>query len=400
MVHRQGLQLNLWQAASRRDNPINPMLTLQPDFNGPPLMSSSFTRWSALLSALCLAVCTGDLQCLGQEQLPPADLNHPFLQVDLSQSYSPAGIPEVSALDPRQLEIVNLGRRLFFDPMLSVDGTTSCATCHRPEHGFSTPEALPKGVADRPAKRHAPAILNRHLGTVQFWDGRMNTLEEQALQPIVTENELANTLAAVLQSLAESEEYRQAFESAFEDGITRDNLASAIAGFERILVTGESPIDRFVTARESVLTKSERQGLWLYESKGGCWQCHSGQNYSDEQFHNTGVSWGLDLGRFDHTGDEAHKGQFKTPTLRNVALTAPFMHDGSMRTLREVVEFYNAGGKPNPHLDSRIKPLNLTDQEIDDLVAFLKALNGRYLWEPPIAAVDAALDEASNSGQE
>ena len=316
------------------------------------------------------------------------NLDHPFLKVDLTFTTSPVGIPNVEKLSERQQKVAVLGRRLFFDPILSVDGSTSCATCHQPEHGFSSPLALPKGVGNRQGKRHAPAILNRHLGKSQFWDGRAATLEEQALKPIETDDEMGNTIEAVLKQLEESKEYRQAFAAAFDDGITRKNLAAAIAGFERLLVTAESPIDRFVTANESILTKSQRQGLWLYESKGGCWKCHAGQNYSDEEFHNTGVSWGSDTGRFEHTNNDEHKGQFKTPTLRNVAITAPYMHDGSIKSLREVVEFYNRGGGKNGSLDPFIKPLNLSDQEINDLVAFLEALNGRYLWESTTLAAD------------
>jgi cytochrome c peroxidase len=351
-------------------------------------MKRSPGGWICLTTLITLSLLSRN-SLAQQESGPPADLSHPFMQVDLSQLSSPEGIPALQPLDEQQLAIANLGRRLFFDPLLSVDGSTSCATCHRPEHGFSSPQAIPAGVGQRTGKRHPPVILNRHLGKVQFWDGRMETLEDQALQPVETENELGNTVEAVLRQLTESDEYRKAFEAAFTDGVTRENLASAIAGFERLLVTADSPVDRFVTARESILTRSQRQGLWLYESKGGCWQCHSGPNYSDEGFHNTGVSWGTDGGRYEHTGKDEHKGQFKTPTLRNVAMTAPYMHDGSIKTLREVVEFYNEGGQQNPWLDSRMKPLNLSEQEIDDLVAFLEALSGRYPWE---AAADYSAD--------
>jgi len=311
----------------------------------------------------------------------PADLTHPFMQVDLSRFSSPSGIPAVDPPTDQQVKVAELGRRLFFDPILSSDHSTSCATCHRPEYAFSSRLRLPKGVNDQEGERHAPSLVNRHLGTVQFWDGRAETLEDQALLPIENELELNSSIPEVLKRLEASQEYQQQFAAVFEDGITMDNLAKAIADFERMLVNAESRIDRFVTARDSVLSKSERQGLWLYESKGGCWQCHTGQNYSDEQFHNTGVSWGKDFGRFDHTANESHKGQFKTPTLRNVALTGPYMHDGSFETLHDVVEFYNRGGGKNPNLDSKMKPLNLNPQEVADLVAFLKALNGRYTWE-------------------
>ncbi len=324
---------------------------------------------------------------LSAQELPPADLSHPFLKVDLKFDSTPAGIPEIDEEAKGDIKVAELGRQLFFDPLLSSDGSTSCATCHRPEHGFSIPDPIGEGVNGTTGKRHPPVILNRYSSDAQFWDGRAGSLEEQALQPLESDEELNSSIEEVMQKLAANPDYQKKFSDIFDDGLTRTNLANAIAGFERILVTGDSPIDRFVTARESVLTKSERQGLWLYESKGGCWQCHSGQNYSDEQFHNTGVSWGLeplDLGRFEHTKDESHKGQFKTPTLRNVASSAPYMHNGSMKTLREVVEFYNKGGNDNPHLDKDMRPLNLSENEVDDLVAFLKALDGRYAWEKPV----------------
>ena len=334
-----------------------------------------------VLTSACHRAKVASAQESTQEEETPADLSHPFMQADLSKFSLPAGIPELDPPTADEIKVAELGRRLFFDPILSSDASTSCATCHRPENAFSSPLALAKGVQDRVGDRHPPTLVNRHLGTVQFWDGRVATLEEQALEPIENENELASSIPKVLERLNESDTYKKMFADCFEDGISRENLASAIAGFERLLANGGSRIDRFVTARESVLTKSERQGLWLYESKGGCWKCHSGQNYSDEMFHNTGVSVGKDLGRFDHTNDESHKGQFKTPTLRNVGMTAPYMHDGSIKTLREVVEFYNKGGENNPHLDEKMEPLELNESEVDDLVAFLKALDGRYVWE-------------------
>lgn len=309
-----------------------------------------------------------------------------FLKLDLRTMVSHAGIPQVDALSDEELRRANLGRQLFFDPVLSSDGSTSCATCHQPDFAFSSPDALPAGVGDRPARRNAPALINRRWSSAQFWDGRAESLEEQALQPIESENELASSVDEVLEKLQQHPEYPDRFAEAFSDGITRQNLAVAIASFERVLLSSGSPVDQFITAAgTSEFTRAERQGLWIYESKGGCWQCHSGPNYSDELFHNTGVSWGaepVDLGLFEKTNDTAHRGQFKTPTLRDVALTAPYMHDGSIATLEEVVEFYNRGGNRNPHLDGKMKPLELTDQEKSDLVAFLKALTGKHAWDP------------------
>lgn len=309
-----------------------------------------------------------------------------FLQLDLrTLTDHPPGLPEIEEIDEAGYLRIDLGRQLFFDPLLSSDGSTSCATCHQPEFAFATPDQLPSGVGGRKGRRNAPSLVNRRWSTVQFWDGRAASLEEQALQPIESENELDSSIEEVLEKIQRHPRYSKLFAAIYDEGVTRDNLADAIVSFERVLLSADSPIDRFVAASdEPELSRSERQGLWIYESKGGCWQCHSGQNYTDEKLHNTGVSWGkepLDLGYFEVTEDEQHKGQFKTPTLRDVALTGPYMHDGSIKTLREVIEFYNRGGTENPHLDSRIKPLDLTEQEMVDLEAFLRALTGRHVWD-------------------
>ena len=278
---------------------------------------------------------------------------------------------------------IKLGRKLFFDTRLSKDGTVSCASCHRPDQAFALNKNIAAGVDNKPGRRNAPSLLNRRFGTAQFWDGRASSLEEQALQPIESENELGHSIAEVLSMLNNDEEYTSLFARAFDNGVTQENLGSAIASFERSLLSGGSAIDKFQNS-EQALTEKQRHGLWLYESKGGCWRCHSGANYSDEDFHNTGVSWGvepLDLGKFEVSEVESDKGKFRTPSLRDVALTAPYMHDGSMATLKEVVEFYNRGGTENPHLDENLKPLNLTDSEVDSLVEFLKALTGDHPWQ-------------------
>ncbi len=312
-----------------------------------------------------------------------------FVAMDLRRVVDQTGLPEVEQFTDEELRRVELGRRLFFDTLLSSDGKLSCATCHQPAYGFSSPDALPPGVAGRRGRRNAPSLVNRRWGSLQFWDGRAATLEDQALEPIESENELASSVDEVLQKLGEHDEYPALFDEAFEGGVTRANLATAIAEFERFLVSGNSRIDQFVAARESAdLTRSERRGLWVYESKGGCWKCHSGPNYTDEAFHNTGVSWGrepLDLGRHEVTGEESHMGQFKTPTLRNVALTAPYMHDGSLTTLREVIDFYDRGGNENPNHDRKMKRLDLSSQEKEDLEAFLRALTGRHLWDDDLS---------------
>src|SRR5207244_5372400 len=215
-------------------------------------------------------------------------------------------------------------------------------------------------------------------GTAFFWDGRESSLESQALRPIESQTEMGGNVEGAIERLQRNKDYPALFEAAFTDGVTANNLAKSLASFERVLLSGDSRVDRFRNGQVRALSDNERHGLWLYESRGGCWRCHAGANFSDERFHNTGVSWGqppIDLGRFAVTNKDSDRGRFKTPTLRNVALTAPYMHDGSLATLEAVVDFYNRGGGKNPYLDASIAPLGLTAEEKKDLVAFLKALS-------------------------
>jgi cytochrome c peroxidase len=274
---------------------------------------------------------------------------------------------------------VRLGRQLFFDPILSTDGTISCAGCHDPAHGLAGQARLAVGIKRQQMSRNAPSLWNRAYGAAFFWDGRESSLEDQALRPIESSTEMGGTVEAAIERLRASKEYSNLFQAAFADGVTAPNLAKSLASFERVLLSGNSRVDRFRAGEVRALSDSERHGLWLYESRGGCWRCHAGPTFTDESFHNTGVSWDqspIDLGRFTITKQEADRGRFKTPTLRNVALTAPYMHDGSLATLEDVVEFYNRGGGKNPHLDASIAPLGLSAEEKKDLVAFLKALSG------------------------
>jgi len=272
-----------------------------------------------------------------------------------------------------------LGRRLFFDPILSADGAVSCASCHDPTHGLAGQARLAVGIKGQHMHRNAPSLWNRAYGTSFFWDGRESSLEDQALRPIESSSEMGGTIESAVERLRAQKEYTVLFEAAFTDGVTASNLAKSLASFERVLLSGNSRVDRFRSGEVRALSDNERHGLWLYESRGGCWRCHSGPNFTDESFHNTGVSWSerpIDLGRFAVTNKDADRGRFKTPTLRNVALTAPYMHDGSLATLEDVVDFYNRGGGKNPYLDASIAPLGLSAEEKKDLVAFLKALSG------------------------
>jgi cytochrome c peroxidase len=273
---------------------------------------------------------------------------------------------------------VRLGRKLFFDPILSADGTVSCASCHQPEHGFAGSARVAVGIGSKQTSRNAPSLLNRAYGRTFFWDGRETALEAQALRPIESLDEMGAKLPEVVKKLQANPDYARQFAASFPDGVTAQNVGKALASFERVLLAGNSSVDRFRAGDVESLNSSERHGLWLYESRGRCWQCHSGRNFTDEEFHNTGVNWGkpaADLGRFSITKQESDRGRFKTPTLRGLTATAPYMHDGSMATLEEVVEFYNRGGGKNPHQDPVIAPLNLSKSELADLVAFLRSLS-------------------------
>ena len=301
------------------------------------------------------------------------------LPSDLFHKPIPYGLPELPPLDGDSPALFDLGRSLFFDSLLSSDQSVSCATCHQPEHGFSSPEALPEGAEGRRSKRSSPSLFNRAYGTKQMWDGRAPSLHEQVLLPISDVNEMRLSLEEAMARLEASEDYPDRFAAAFGDkAVTEERLASALTSFVRRITLGDSPIDRFRAGLGAKLNAAERSGLWIFESKGQCWRCHSGPNFADELFHNTGV--GLvdgkpQEGRRAVTGKDADLGTFKTPTLRGLTNTAPYMHDGSLATLKDVVEFYRDGGKPNPNLDQHLNPVDLTDKDVLNLVAFLQALS-------------------------
>jgi cytochrome c peroxidase len=284
--------------------------------------------------------------------------------------------PENNRLTPAK---ISLGRRLFFDRRLSRDGSLSCAGCHDARRALTDGRIVAQGVAGALGNRNTPIIVNRTWGESFFLDGRAATLEQLALQPILNPKELGMTGDAVLSLMRAS--YRSRFRAAFGSEPSLELTAKAIASYVRTIVDGDSPFDRYATGDASALSESARRGLVLFQGKAGCGQCHSGPNLTDEEFHNTGVAWRTgtltDEGRFAVTHAAVDRGAFKTPTLREISRTAPYMHDGSIGTLDEVIEFYDGGGQRNPGLDARIRPLHLTDVEKQDLFAFLKSLAGR-----------------------
>lgn len=344
------------------------------------LRGSSRCRRAVGLTAGCLGVCF-----MGIAQVVPAPVAQEPI-VDTLPAVLPAEPPlglQAAALkfesspDPTGAWLA-LGRRLFFDPLLSSDGSISCASCHRPSHGFADPRPLSVGVAGRSTLRHAPALLNRALGRAFMWDGRATTLEEQVLRPIVNPLEMDLSLEDALQRLALDEGYASGFRDLTGSEPRETDLSRALATFVRRLWHAGSSVDRFRSGDVRALSPAEKAGMWVYESRGGCWRCHGGANFTDESFHNTGIGAvdGVALpGRMGFTGAREDRGAFKTPTLRGLTLTGPYMHDGSLASLEEVIAFYRRGGQANPDLDGNLRALELSDQDASNLVAFLRALS-------------------------
>ena len=288
--------------------------------------------------------------------------------------------------DPPTPARVRLGRWLFYDSRLSADGSVACATCHRPEYAFSEPTPVSSGVKGQTGRRKAPVLVNQAVTLYPhfFRDGRAASLEEQALEPIASPAEMGNTHEGMLRTLEQIKAYRRYFAEAFGSSeIRNEHVAKALADYVRTRMSGNSAWDRWRRhGDESAVSDQVKQGHALFFGKAGCNQCHFGSNFTDSSFHNLGVGWNpqtkrfSDEGRYSITKQTADMAAFKTPTLREVTKHAPYMHDGSVSTLREVLQSYNRGGETNPYLDPRIHPLNLTEPEIDALLAFLHALEG------------------------
>jgi len=295
----------------------------------------------------------------------------------------PLGIPSVPFPkdNPPTRERIDLGRRLFFDPRLSSDGSTSCATCHNPDQAFVDNQVTSRGIGGKKATRNTPTLINTAFQPYQFWDGRVSSLEDQALLPLENPREMGSTIPIITDRLNQLPEYRDAFRRVFNAPVTRNNLAQALASFERTVLAGDSAYDQYAAGNSIALSQKAAEGLQLFEGKAHCRLCHQGYNFSDGVFHNLGVGWDrtvfADEGRSVVTAIVKDRGAFKTPTLRQVAQTGPYMHDGSLASLEAVVDFYDRGGKANPHLDALIQPLRLTLQEKEALVEFLRSLSGK-----------------------
>lgn len=305
---------------------------------------------------------------------------------------APLGLPdlEVPADNPMTPEKVALGKKLYFDRRLSFDDTISCATCHDLRLAGTDAAPVSTGIHGQKGGRSAPPSVNAAYMDTQFWDGRAPSLEEQAKGPPVNPIEMGMPSHDYLvEKIKGIEEYRKDFQEVFGGEITIDNIVKAIAAFERTLLSANSPFDRFrYGGEEDAMSELAKKGMGIFVGKGRCVTCHqftaSYALFTDNNFHNIGVGMDKpnpDLGRYLVTGKEKDKGAFKTPSLRNIALTAPYMHDGSEATLMDVVEFYDKGGIPNPNLDGAIMPLNLTYTEKVALVEFMKSLTSSDLPE-------------------
>jgi cytochrome c peroxidase len=286
-------------------------------------------------------------------------------------------VPADNPLTPAKIA---LGRRLFRDRDLSRDGTLSCAVCHDPARAFANNRVVASGPGGPAVRRNVPTLINRVYGESFFWDGRAASLEQQVVQPLLNPSEMAMTPDAVIATARRDRGYSRQVLAAFGRAPQMDDVARALASYVRTIRSGNSRYDRFRTGMEAALTQQEQRGMRVFFGAGRCGSCHAGPNLTDERFHNTGVSFRdgvmLDPGRFIVTGIAADRGAFKTPTLREVARTAPYMHDGSVATLDQVVEYYDRGGNATPGLDAILRPIGLTQEDKRALVAFLRGLSG------------------------
>ena len=338
----------------------------------------------------------------------------------LNPEEPPLGLPPIPVPEdnPITKAKADLGEQLFKEERFSTTGEIACSSCHEPEKAFTDGRAIAEGIKGRLGTRHTPTVVNAVYYELQFWDGRRESLETQSLDPLVNPVEHGfSSHESVLEVVRDDEGYVRQFREVFgvgSDGITMDHIAKAIATFERTLVSGNSPFDRYrYGGEEDAISESAKRGLRVFRNQGRCVDCHTIEQthatFTDNEFHNLGVGWDRigdevfdlvgnfrkmkesdgeanidetiltdkkvsELGRFAVTLDTQDVGRFKTPTLRNVAVTPPYMHDGSEKTLMEVVEFYDKGGNANPLLDGGIQELDLTQQEKEDLVAFMKTL--------------------------
>jgi cytochrome c peroxidase len=388
-----------------------------PDFSTRVFGRGRESPGSRLLAALLViipAIATGEAPDYPPfSRVVPATGGDPAPLMDYIEQ-PPLGLPAMAIpqRNPLTADKIALGRKLFFDRRLSFNGTLSCGMCHVPEQGFTQRELrTPVGLEGRFVKRNAPALYNVGYRTALFHDGRETTLENQVWQPLLLHNEMANpSIGFVLSTIAGAGDYRGLFEAAFEQGLTVETVGMALASYQRGLVSADSPFDRWYFGSQDTLTEAARRGWGIFRD-AGCIGCHTVEedhaHFTDDRFYDTGVGYARsmgtgsaqapvrlapgvsvvptvsfetasanDLGRYEATGRSEDRWLYRVPGLRNVALTAPYMHDGSFPDLDSVIDWYNGGGESHPGLDPRIRPLGLDAKQVSDLIAFLESLTG------------------------
>ena len=303
---------------------------------------------------------------------------------------APLGLPPLPPTpdNPMTAEKVELGKLLYFDNRVSKDGTVSCATCHDPKMAWAQHTPTSEGISHQKGGRNSPTVINAAYATSQFWDGRAKTLEEQATGPVENPIEMGHTMEAVVDAFSKVPEYQERFKKVFGTGVTKDGFAKAIAAFERTVLSGDSPYDHFTQGDQSALTDAQKHGWELF--RDNCSTCHTPPLFSNYKFFNAGVGMDKpnpDEGRKKVTGKDSDLGKFRVPSLRNVADTFPYFHDGSATKLEDAVALMVNGGKDNPNLSEMLKSVRETtfgEKDRQDLVEFLKALSGKYpVIEPP-----------------
>lgn len=357
-------------------------------------MKPSRSKWAACAAFLVGAGTVFSGTVLGQEAAPWEAANPvvPIPDPPLGIGTDPNRPSKLTEFpDPPTPERVRLGRWLFFDKRLSADNTVACASCHKPENAFSEPTPVSTGIDGQKGGRKAPSFVNQAWTSLPhfFWDGRAASLEEQAGGPMINPIEMGNkNHKVVVAKLAAIKSYPKYFKQAFgTEEVTIERITKAIADYERTRMSGNSAWDRWRAGDENAVSEDVKKGDRLFNGTAFCNNCHKGPNLTDSDFHNIGVGWDpetkkfADEGRYAVTKKEKHKGAFKTPSLRDVSKRAPYMHDGSIKTLSETVKIYSKGGLPNPHLDRKIdrrfaEQLDLTEEQINQLVKFMEALDG------------------------
>jgi cytochrome c peroxidase len=334
----------------------------------------------------------GQSSAAATAETPPEPVaEEPAAGTGAEQPKVPLGLQPVPVPDdnPMTADKIELGKLLYFDTRLSKDGTISCATCHDPKMAWTEHQATSTGIKDQVGGRNSPTVINAAYAPTQFWDGRAASLEEQALGPIENPIEMGHKLADVVETLNQVPAYKEHFQRVFGTDVTSEGIAKAIATFERTVLSGNSPYDKFKAGDEGALTDAQKRGLELFE-EANCSTCHVPPLFSSYRYFNAGVGMDRDKpdeGRKAVTGKDSDMGKFRVPMLRDVANTGPYFHNGGTATLAEAVALMAAGGIDNPHLSGMMKSVRgaeLTEANQKDIGEFLKALSGEYpITEPP-----------------